>query len=102
MALASVRMLRDARGSFADHEFGFNDDFAARIRSGGANPAEQGFGGFASHFAKRLAYRRQGGILVSGALDVIEAYDRDIAGHLQVGFPQRANRTHRGYVIERE
>jgi len=67
---------------FTADEFGFNHDLAAGIGAGIADAAEQGFGRDASHFAQRLANCRQRGILVSGALDIVEPDDGDIFRNL--------------------
>ena len=69
-------------GGFPDHQFGFDDVFVVKFGTGAVDAFQENLGGGASHFAQWLAHRGQARILEGSALDVVEAYDRNIVGHL--------------------
>src|ERR1700728_595036 len=70
-----------ARG-LADDQFGFDNGFAAAgVGSGSPDAAQQSLGGNSAHFAQRLSHRGERRILVSGALNVVEAHHRNILGY---------------------
>ena len=67
-----------------------------------ADTAQQGFCGGAPHFLEGLANGGKSGILIGGALDVIEADDRNVMGNAQSGLAESANRSHCRDVVESE
>ncbi len=76
--------VRNPAGCLADDQFGLDHGLTSvRIRLRTADAAQQSLGGDPSHFAQRLAHSGQRGILVGGALNIVEADDGNIVGHAQ-------------------
>src|SRR6516164_1778552 len=63
---------------------------------------QQRLGGEHAHFSQRLPYGRERRVLKCCALNVVEAYYRDILRDLTARFAQCLNRADRGDIVERK
>ena len=90
-----------ARGA-SDNQLRLEGIAGIGLRTRAGDAAEEDLGGGASHFAQRLADGSESGVLIGGALNVVETDDGDIFGHAQAGFAESANGSHSGDVVEGE
>ena len=104
MPLFSVRPMREGHLAcgFSYNKFRFDDVSFVQLGSWPVDALEKNLGGGASHFAQGLAHRSQAGLLVGGALNVVEADNGNIFGDAASRLAQRTNRSHSGDIVEGE
>src|SRR5208337_448169 len=84
-SLAAIRLFVQRTCGLADHQFRQNCIVAGNVCLP-ANPLQQDARSRDAHLIKRLAYGRDAGVVEGCALNVVEAYHRNVFGNTQSDF----------------
>jgi len=90
----------DGASGPANDQFGLNGIARIELGPGAGDSTKKNLGGGSSHFAQGLADGGESGILVGGALNVVESDHGDVFGNGETRLTQSANGTHGGNIVE--